>query len=118
MRSPNRQEQPPKRKPLGNLQAFFDGMRPHFVKAKWNTSYTPLDRYREFNEVFQSTDAGRRVLAQIIDLCEGLPLSLNQISDHAYMAFRAGKREVGLDIQKLLVEEPRDFSQMNEDDND
>jgi hypothetical protein len=113
----NRPEQQRKPKPLGNLQAFFDSLKPAFVKPRWKTSYTPLDRYREFNEVFR-TEAGRRVLAQIVDLCEGIPLSLNQIENHAYMAFRQGQREVGLKITQYMVDEPTDYSQMNEDEND
>jgi hypothetical protein len=49
-----------------------------------------------------STDAGKRVLAQIMAEAKGLPVTLNQIESHPYLSYRAGKNEVGDWIVKAM----------------
>lgn len=91
---------------LNDLQAFYDALIP--VQVKEGGSYTAVDRLRDFREVFFSTDQGQRVLGLIMNECEGLPVTLNQIGDHSYLAFRHGKREVGLRIVQWMNALPPD----------
>ena len=84
-------------KPQSDLQAFYDALRPYYLNPQHGGDYSFEDRFRDFRKVFvESGEPGRRVLAQILDECEGKPTTLNQVRDHAYLAWRAGKREVGL----------------------
>lgn len=85
---------------LNDLQAFFNAMRP--VRVQHQGPYTPDDRFRDFQQVFFGSEQGRRVLAQIIDECEGLPPTMSEVSDHAFLAFKAGKREVGMRIVQWM----------------
>lgn len=65
-----------------------------FVKVN-RAGYTKLDRYRDFSRVFYGTDEGKRVLAQIMALCEG-PVTLEEeLPNHALLAGRAMSRRVG-----------------------
>jgi hypothetical protein len=95
---------------LNDLQEFFNSMIPTQVGAN---GYTEEDRYRDFRSVFFDSPSGKRVLHQIIAECEGLPVTLRQIESHAHLAFRAGKREVGMHIVKWMqgvpAETPVDF---------
>jgi hypothetical protein len=59
------------------------------------SGYTRLDRYRDFHRVFHGSPEGRRVLAQIVDYCEGPPLIEQDLSNHALLAARAHARKVG-----------------------
>ena len=110
----NKQGQQPRPANKPNLQEFFDSLKPGFLKPAWNTSYTPMDRFRDYHAVFDS-ETGRRVLAQIIDMCEGKPITLNQVGDHAYLAFRQGMREVGMNIVVVMNNEPNDFGMKDDD---
>jgi hypothetical protein len=56
--------------------------------------YTPVDRYRDFHSVF-STEAGKRVLRQIVDRCEGRVLPQDDASLQQLAAYVA-RRKVGL----------------------
>lgn len=103
-------------RPQGDLQAFFQDLQPYCVSPRQDGPYTPEDRLRDFRKVFQGSPEGKRVLAQIVAECEGLPVTLNQIKDHSYLAFRAGKREVGLRIVKWMEGLPPDPVVENEDD--
>lgn len=85
-----------------DLQRFFQSLS--FVKPG-RGGYKKMDRYRDFRQVF-NTDSGKRVLAQIIDECEGLPIIEKEVSDTHKMAFRAGKRNVALWITQVLNAEP------------
>ena len=109
------QNKPPhQRKPSSKLQDFFDSLKPAFLTPRWGTSYTPLDRYRDFNATFAGAateEQAKKCLAQIIDMCEGKPITLNQISDHAYLAFRQGLREAGMNIVVIMNQEPNDSGQ-------
>ena len=91
---------------LNDLQAFFDSMQP--VRVTRDGEYTPEDRLRDFRAVFFGTDAGKRVLHQIIAEAEGLPVNMGQLDSHPYLAFRAGKREVGLRIVQWMQAQPAD----------
>lgn len=77
------------------LSALAEAMRP--VKVG-RGNYTQIDRFRDFSRVFLGTDEGKRVLAQIIDLCEGRPVRDDELSNHALLAARAKARNVGQQI--------------------
>lgn len=89
-----------------DLQKFFDSLT--FITPGRN-GYRKADRYRDFRQVFNS-DAGKRVLAQIIDNAEGLPILEHEVSDTHKMAYRAGQRSVALWIVKTLKAEPLEES--------
>ena len=89
-------------KPRTDLQAFFASLSP--AKPGRN-GYTKADRYRDFRAVF-ATESGRRVLAQLIDHCEGLPIVEKEVSDTHLTAYRMGQREPGLWIVRVLNAEP------------
>lgn len=101
-------------KRLNDLQAFYDALTP--IRVTSDGDYRPVDRLRDFREVFFSNEQGRRVLAQIMNECEGLPVTLNQISDHSFLAFRHGKREVGLRIVQWMNALPPNVTIEKEDD--
>lgn len=85
------------------VAAFVAALRP--VRVSVEGPYTPLDRYRDFHAVF-ADERGRRVLAQIVDLCEGRPRSIEDVGDHARMAFRDGMRWAGLKITQWAAMPP------------
>jgi hypothetical protein len=58
-------------------------------------NYTKLDRFRDFSRVFYGTDEGKRVLAQIMALCEGPVTQESELPNHALLAGRAMSRRVG-----------------------
>lgn len=101
--------------PDSDLQAFYEALLP--VRVTGEGSYTPEDRYRDFREVFYGSNAGKRVLAQIMDECEGPPVGEAQIESHAYLAMRAGKRTVGARIVLWMNAAPPDVAIVKEDDN-
>lgn len=87
------------RRPDVDLQKFFEALPTAFV----GRGYSREDRYRDFRAVF-NTDAGRRVLAQIVREAEGLPVSRRDAADHAGLAYGAGKRWMGQWIVKAINE--------------
>lgn len=92
------------RGPERDLQAFFEGLRP--VKVGLN-GYTKMDRYRDFRNTF-STEAGRRVLHQIIDHCEGAIMRESDAEQTHRTAFRGGKRSAGIWIMLQMDAVPLD----------
>jgi len=82
------------RKPEQDSQiaAFIEALRP--IKVGRN-KYTHLDRYRDFNRVLLGTEEGRRVLSQIVDLCEGPVVNEQDLNNHALLAARAWARRIG-----------------------
>jgi hypothetical protein len=86
-----------------NLQAFFDTLAA--VKAG-RDGYSSMDRYRDCRTVFFGSEAGKRVLGQIIAMCEGLPVLEPEVSNHALLAFRAGRRSIGQELVKWMNAEP------------
>lgn len=89
-----------------DLQAFFDSIAT--IKAG-RGGYSKMDRYRDFRAVFTGTstpEQGKRVLAQIIAHCEGLPLIEADAEQAHKLVWRAATRSVGLQIVKWLNSEP------------
>lgn len=75
-----------------DIRSLVEAIR--FVKVGRN-NYTRLDRFRDFSRVLHGTEEGKRVLAQIMDLCEG-PVTLEtDLPNHALLAGRAMSRRVG-----------------------
>ena len=66
--------------------------------------YNKDDRRRDFRQVFGGA-AGRRVLRQIIDHCEGLPITEHDLGRPGYLEYRVGLREPGLWIIKVMNQE-------------
>lgn len=87
-----------------DLQRFFDGLGTYRAGHR---GYTKKDRYRDFRQVF-SSEAGKRVLSQIIAESEGLPVVESEASDTHRISFRLGKRSLGLWIVRVLNAEPLD----------
>lgn len=85
------------------IAAFVEALRP--VRVSPDGPYTPQDRYNEFHQLF-SSEAGKRVLSQIIDYAEGRPISIHDIDSHAKLAFRAGQRDVALRILAWTTMQP------------
>lgn len=73
------------------IAALAEALRP--VRVGRN-NYTRLDRYRDFNRVF-GTPEGKRVLAQIVDHCEGGAVSESDYGNHALLVGRVASRRVG-----------------------
>lgn len=92
------------RGPERDLQAFFEGLRP--VQVGRN-GYSKLDRYRDFRTTF-SSEAGRRVLHQIVNHCEGEPMRESQAEQTHRTAFRGGLRSAGLWIVQQMDAVPLD----------
>lgn len=67
---------------------FYDALRP--LKVSRDGPYKSIDRYRDFVSVF-SSDAGKRVLSQIVDHCEGKVPSEDE-SDAKVRAYIARRR--------------------------
>lgn len=85
-----------------DLQRFFESLVP---SKPGRQGYTKKDRYRDFRQVF-STEQGKRVLSQIINEAEGVPIVESEASDTHKVAFRLGKRSLGLWIVRVLNAEP------------
>tara|TARA_R110000868_G_scaffold4155_23_gene25482 strand:- start:8760 stop:9155 length:396 start_codon:yes stop_codon:yes gene_type:complete len=67
--------------------------------------YTAIDRHRDFQAVFRSTPAGRRVLAQILERCRVCRRSFVP-GDGFETARREGMRDAGLWLVGILAEDP------------
>jgi hypothetical protein len=67
-------------------------------------AYTEMDRYREFRSVFLDTEAGRRVLHQILAWGHIWTTSMSQTPHE--MAFSEGERNLGLKILAAVEVEP------------
>lgn len=87
-----------------DIQRFFESLTP---AKPGRGSYTKKDRYRDFRQVF-NTEPGRRVLAQIIDEAEGIPIVESEVDNTHRVSFRLGKRSLGLWIVRVLNAEPLD----------
>ena len=85
-----------------DLQRFFESIT-HVQVHK--DGYTKRDRYSDFRVTFAS-DAGKRVLSQLIAYTEGQPIVEAEVNNVNSILFRAGKREVGLWVIKMLNAEP------------
>lgn len=81
-------------------QAFFDTLAAVHI----GQGYSSTDRYRDCRAVFFGSPQGKRVLAQIVALCEGRPIIESEVSNHALLAFRAGRRSIGAELSKWMSE--------------
>ena len=88
-----------------DIAAFIEALRP--VKLGRN-GYTALDRYRDFHTLLAGTPEGKRVLSQIIDMCEGSLIREDQLGDHALLAARAWGRRLGALISAYALVPPPD----------
>ena len=76
-------------------EAFLDDLR----RAAFGPSYDSFDRYRDFRAVFES-EAGRRVLAQIMEWCLMWRSTAAPEPHDTY--YNEGKRAIGLQIMKVM----------------
>jgi hypothetical protein len=74
------------------IRALVEALRP--VRITRDGAYTRIDRYRDFHRVLHGTEEGKRVLSQIIDLCEGPVVTANELDNHALLAARAWGRRI------------------------
>lgn len=88
-----------------DIRTFIEALKP--IRPSREGPYTYTDRYRDFSRVFGS-DEGKRVLSQIIDLCEGGLMGDSDIQSHALLAKRAGMRLVGQKIAAIATMPPRE----------
>jgi hypothetical protein len=75
-----------------DIASLIEALRPVRVGRG---NYTRVDRFRDFNRVFHGTPEGRRVISQIVDLCEGPQLTEPDLNNHALLAARAWTRRIG-----------------------
>jgi hypothetical protein len=75
-----------------DIASLIEALRPVRVGRG---NYNRLDRFRDFSRVFLATEEGKRVLSQIIDLCEGPQLQESDLNNHALLAARAWTRRIG-----------------------
>lgn len=87
------------------IKALIEALRP--VKVGRN-NYSRTDRFRDFSRVFHGSEEGKRVLAQIIDLCEGPVTTEADLTNHALLAGRAMSRRVGALIAAWASVPPAD----------
>lgn len=84
-----------------DIEAFFDSLLRVQVGKD---HYTAMDRYRDFRRVFGETEAGRRVLWQILDWT-GLYRTSAHPDPHVMYA-REGERNLGLRLIETMNAEP------------
>lgn len=88
-----------------DISALIEALRP--VKVTTEGAYRAVDRYRDFHSFF-ATEGGKRVLAQIVDLCEGRPVGEDDAANHAALVWRAARRDVGLKLLAWATVPPRE----------
>lgn len=89
-------------------EAFFESL----LRARLGEGYGPVERYRDFRQVFASP-AGRRVLWQILEWAHLFrPVAVRGDSAETYR--RDGERNIGLRILATLNAEPLDRAQQAE----
>lgn len=87
----------------------LDGLMSELASAQI-AGRTPMDRYREFRLVFLGTDAGRRVLHDILDW--GHVWMPTAVPGDPYETYRReGERNMALKIIVTTHREPRDQPQ-------
>lgn len=89
-----------------DIASLIEALRPVRVGRG---NYTALDRYREARLTF-SSDAGKRILSQIIDLCEGSVMFEHEVENIGKLAYRAGMRFVGIQIMAWM-NQPRETAE-------
>ena len=68
---------------------------------------TAMDRYRDFREVFLGSDAGRRVLHDILAMGKVFMTSFRKGDPHLLFA-QEGRRSMAVQILKTVREEPQE----------
>jgi hypothetical protein len=93
------------RKPAdtSQIESFIEALR-HVGVGR---GYSYLDRYRDFNRVFLGTPEGKRVLSQIVDMCEGPVVTEKELENHALLAARAWSKRIGLRISQYAAIPPQ-----------
>ena len=81
-----------------SIRRFFEALRP--IAVSGDGPYQPMDRYRDFATVF-SSDAGRRVLSQIVAHCED-KVPREDAPDEACRGYVV-RRRVGLWLASMLL---------------
>jgi len=90
---------------LSDLESFFANFG---ATHPGPGNYQPLDRYRDFRQVFLSDDRGRRVLHEILSLGRMMSSPLpaaGQIDANRVLASE-GRRTLALDIFAIIHCEP------------
>lgn len=83
----------------------IDDMMAHLADSM-TAGRTRMDRYREFRQVFMGSDAGKRVLYDI--LAWGHLYQTSMRSNPHQTAFHEGERHIGLKIMTTVHLEPSD----------
>lgn len=74
-------------------------------------------RRAEYRAVFEGTDHGRRVLADLYRFC-GMTGPTHVPGDPVETAYNEGKRRVGLRIASILAHDPARMEQLKEQERD
>lgn len=76
------------------------------VKVQKGGPYTASRRYEDFRAVFSghsTPEQGQRVLSQILALCNTPKTLETEINDHALLAWRAARRNIGEEIVRWTM---------------
>ena len=74
------------------------------LNAAMSGNYSDMDRYREFRSVLLGSDAGKRVLRQILTWAHMWQTSFD--ANPSLMAFNEGERMIGIRILSAIHTEP------------
>jgi hypothetical protein len=75
--------------------------------ARAGKQYTPMDRYRDFRQVFLGSDQGKRVLWELLGFSHLMRHS-HSPGDPYTTAFKCGEQNVGHRILFTLNSEPKE----------
>lgn len=85
---------------MEQIRALYDALPS--PRAAQEGPYTFSDEHRDYWSVF-NTEAGRRVLASIAQICDPAPVGPHQAGDAGLLAFMAGQRWVMYEINRRLA---------------
>ena len=78
------------------------------VKARLGPSYTEIDRYRDFRQLFLSSDQGKRVLYQLLGWGHMVQSSAGLANNETNRTFLIeGERNLALRILRTIYVEPK-----------
>lgn len=91
--------------PTEELEAFFAGLG---ATHPGPGNYRPLDRYRDFRQVFLGSDQGRRVLHEILSMGRMISSSLPAMGpiDANRVLANEARRTLAIDIFASIHREP------------
>ncbi len=89
-----------------DIRALVEAITPIYVGP--GSTYTALDRYRDFHRVFHGTPEGKRVLSQVIGLLEGQPILEADLEKPHLLAAREWARRQGQRIMAWASIPPRE----------